>query len=171
MTLIELLTMIGMFVCGWFGAAVGSRFGILGLALGAIAGGAIGIVCGITLAFVGVLFAPRSKKADQHSTTIVPGQPTNANQEPLTTSADPENDIRRLCPELRNIAQSELAAGNRVCEASRLGDFFVVWLAMPFRHKPADLPPSVEFREVNDPHYWKAEYVHHAARQILACKF
>ena len=86
-------------------------------------------------------------------------------------SSDPENDIHLLCTELRTIAEAELAAGNLVAEASRLGDYFIVWLAGPFRHKPEQLPPDVKFREVNDPHWWKAEYVHEPTKHVLACKF
>jgi hypothetical protein len=82
--------------------------------------------------------------------------------------------IESLCPELRALAEAELSAGNAVVE-SRAGlygnDAVLVLLRSEFRARPAILPAGVEYRLVNDPHWWKAEYFHAATRHCLACGF
>ena len=79
-----------------------------------------------------------------------------------------------LCPELRELLQAELAAGNAVVEY-RTGlyaaDAVLVLLAKAFRARPTKLPTGVEYREVNDPHWWKAEYYRSATKHCIACRF
>jgi hypothetical protein len=36
----------------------------------------------------------------------------------------------------------------------------LVLFRYPFRTKPAAVPEGLTYREVNDPHWWKEEYVH-----------
>lgn len=78
-----------------------------------------------------------------------------------------------MCPELRGLLAAELAAGNTVVEA-RTGMYgasaVLVLLSGPFRSRPARLPAGVEYRELNDPHWWKADYFHAATRDCLACR-
>jgi hypothetical protein len=87
----------------------------------------------------------------------------------------PEQDANpRLCPELQALLNAELAAGNAVVEY-RTGlyaaDAVLVLLAKAFRARPRDLPAGVEYREVNDPHWWKAEYFRTATKHCIACRF
>lgn len=79
-----------------------------------------------------------------------------------------------FCPELRGLLDAELAAGNAVAETHRGWNdptAIVVLLAFPFRAKPETLPSGVVFREVNDPHWWLAEYAHSPTNHLLACRF
>ena len=87
----------------------------------------------------------------------------------------PDADLlARLCPELRILLDAELAAGNRVVETFGgwpvAGAVFVM-LAEPFRKRSVTLPADVVFREINDPHWWKAEYDHEPTHHVLACRF
>ena len=80
--------------------------------------------------------------------------------------------LARLCPPLAALLQAELDAGNRVVETSTQWPTpLSIWLARPFLCPPAKLPEGVTYRDVNDPHYWKAEYVHEPTRHMLACRF
>jgi hypothetical protein len=81
-----------------------------------------------------------------------------------------EARIVRLCPALREIVETEVAAGNGVAETWE-GWGFVVMLRAPFllRHSPrAD---EIEYRDVDDPHHWKSEFHCKAHAQTVACRF
>ncbi|MBL9198957.1 MAG: hypothetical protein JNL39_00565 [Opitutaceae bacterium] len=81
--------------------------------------------------------------------------------------------LRRLSPELRELLDAELAVGNAIADAGpglRGKDSVLVLLAQPFRATPAALPPGVQHRVLNDPHWWQAEYVHAASGHCLACR-
>jgi hypothetical protein len=82
--------------------------------------------------------------------------------------------LHGLCPELRLLLDAELAAGNRVAETGAgwpNPSSILVMLAHPFRCTPSSLPPGVEYLEVNDTHWWKAEYHHLPTGHLLACRF
>jgi hypothetical protein len=84
------------------------------------------------------------------------------------------NHLADLAQELRELLEDELAAGNRVVETYRgwpAQNSIFVMLARPFTRKPDPLPFGVVFREINDTHYWRAEYEHQEKRHILACGF
>lgn len=85
-----------------------------------------------------------------------------------------QEHLDRLCPELAELLRAELAAGNRVVDTSegwpQAASVFV-GLALPFRHRPTSLPPGVVYRDVNDAHWWKAEYEHEPSGHLLTCKF
>ncbi len=86
---------------------------------------------------------------------------------------DPRH-VAELCPELRTLLEAELAAGNRISDThkgSPTPDAIYVALAMPFKLAPEVLPRGVVFREVNDPHWWKAQYEHVPTRHLLVCHF
>jgi hypothetical protein len=64
---------------------------------------------------------------------------------------------------------AELTAGNWISETwERWG--FVVLLAAPFlvNHDRGD---ELQYRAVDDPHYWKAEYTCPVHDQAVACRF
>jgi hypothetical protein len=80
--------------------------------------------------------------------------------------------LAKLCADLSPILKAEIAKRNRVTEASRGYPGAVnVWLSSPFRTKPAKLPAHVVHRDVNDPHYWLAEYSCTKHNHFLACGF
>ena len=89
------------------------------------------------------------------------------------TLVDPKH-LAALAQALRVLLEDELSSGNRVVE-THYGwpekDSIVVLLERPFTRKPDPLPDGVVFREVNDPHWWKAEYEHQGTRHILACRY
>jgi hypothetical protein len=75
-----------------------------------------------------------------------------------------------MAPPLQAILEAELARGNRIAE---VGDWpphcrLLIVLAQPF-HAIYPLAKGMEFREIGDPHYWKAEYT--LAGECLACRF
>jgi hypothetical protein len=73
-------------------------------------------------------------------------------------------------PELRRILELELAAGNSVVETwSGFGNG--VLLAEPFKRKHSFSSATLEYREVDDPHYWRAEYRVRGLDEFVACRF
>lgn len=92
----------------------------------------------------------------------------------IVSSLSEETATERLSPDMRRVLEAELAAGNAV-EEYRSGlygpDAVLVLLAKAFRTPPPALPPGAEYREVNDPHWWKAEYYWSATKHCIACRF
>ena len=84
-----------------------------------------------------------------------------------------QEHIDRLCPELAQLLATELAAGNKIVQTGCglvKPDGVVVGLGKPFRAAPAVLPLGVVYREVNDPHWWKAELVHEPSGDLIFCR-
>lgn len=78
-------------------------------------------------------------------------------------------DALGLCPKLRAIVDTEVAAGNRIVETWTDWGTGVL-LAQPFlQEHPTD--DSIQFRVEGDPHYWKDEYACDALKQLVACRF
>jgi RimJ/RimL family protein N-acetyltransferase len=80
--------------------------------------------------------------------------------------------LGRLHPALQTLLRAELEAGNEVLETGGGwpdADSVFVRVKHPFRARPASLPDGVEYLELNDPHWWKAEYGTRSPRHILAC--
>lgn len=78
----------------------------------------------------------------------------------------------QLSKEMKHILQSELEAGNRVQETYRgwvSEDHIFVFLEYPFRSQYQF--PGIQYRDVDDPHYWKAEYDDARNHQTIACDF
>ena len=82
--------------------------------------------------------------------------------------------LDRLSPPLRPLLEAELAAGNEVqdfgADFPRPGSF-LVRLKRKFRAIPAELPAGVVYRELNDVHWWQAEYEHTPSGHYLVCGF
>ena len=82
--------------------------------------------------------------------------------------------VEKLCPPLRSILQSELAAGNEISDThdgwGREG-VVLVGLKQPFLTKPPRLLGGVVHHDVDDPHWWKEEYVHESTGHLLVCRF
>lgn len=80
--------------------------------------------------------------------------------------------IKGLHPSLRTILNEEIRRGNKISETSAgwpTEHSLLVILKKPF-HKKYKVDET-EFRDINDPHYWKAEYVVSHAEHVLACRF
>ena len=83
--------------------------------------------------------------------------------------------VAKFSGELREILDLELAAGNRIRETWEGGwphvGVVAVSLSRPFLSPIRRSSARLEFRDVDDPHYWKAEYYDAAANQLLVCGF
>ncbi len=76
---------------------------------------------------------------------------------------------------LQVILKEETKAGNEIVEISK-GDWpeknaTFIFLKKPFLTPIRHNLPNVEYRLINDPHYWKAEYHHQQSNVLLCCKF
>jgi hypothetical protein len=77
-----------------------------------------------------------------------------------------------MAASLQAILDAELVAGNVVAEVSDWPpkcELFVL-LRRPFARRYA-ADGGLQFAEVNDSHYWKAEYRFDGGVQVLACGF
>ena len=86
---------------------------------------------------------------------------------------DPKH-IEQLEGHLMKILQSELADGNKVVETAAgwpTLETIIVFLEKPFQNSYDTENNEVDYFEVNDPHYWKAEYRNKNNNQVLACRF
>ena len=86
--------------------------------------------------------------------------------------------IESLSDGLKTILSAELAAGNRIREtykgtfASLTGDEgVIVFLSQEFKTEIRNDIKGIIYLEVNDRHYWKAEYSDRLHNQSLACGF
>jgi RimJ/RimL family protein N-acetyltransferase len=79
--------------------------------------------------------------------------------------------LSALHPALVDLLRAELAAGNEIVETGGGWpdpDSVFVRVRYPFRARPDSLPGGVQYLELNDPHWWKAEYNTRSPRHILA---
>ena len=86
-----------------------------------------------------------------------------------------EKHIEMLSAPLHEILMNELDLGNKVAE-TYVGELFVkqglfILLEKPFLTEIKTDILGIEFREVNDPHYWKSEYHDEKLNHVLACRF
>ena len=72
---------------------------------------------------------------------------------------------------LQSILDAELARGNEIAEITDWPPVchLLVILRKPF-HDSYSLP-DVEYEQINDSHYWQAEYRFMGGKQTLACRF
>lgn len=73
---------------------------------------------------------------------------------------------------LTKILNQEFELGNEIAETSKGWPdekTIIIFLKKPFMSKYTF--ENVEYRNVDDPHLWKAEYVDHLTKHVLACKF
>lgn len=80
--------------------------------------------------------------------------------------------LQSLHPPLRTLLEAELQAGNELAETGGGWpdkESVFVRLRQPFRVKHQSLPDGVRYVELNDPHWWKAEYSFGKPVHILAC--
>lgn len=85
-----------------------------------------------------------------------------------------EEAKEKLQPALKEILEAELKAGNtfkEACTGWPDDETLQVFLRKPFKTPIRKDIPGVEYREVNDPHYWKSEYWDEGNRQMVADNF
>jgi hypothetical protein len=78
-----------------------------------------------------------------------------------------------ISPRLRSILDEEIARGNQIVETFRgwpNPKSLILCLEKEFL-SPVAKTEGIEYRKVDDPHYWKAEYHDPAEDHTLACKF
>ena len=79
--------------------------------------------------------------------------------------------LEKLHPLLKEILRREITAGNEVAETGGGWpdrDSVFVRLRDPFRTDRSVLPSGVQYTELNDPHWWKAEFSTASPKHILA---
>jgi hypothetical protein len=84
--------------------------------------------------------------------------------------------INELSLPLKEILKKELNSGNRVIETSKSEwsngkNILMIFLAAPFATKYDFDPDVLVYNELNDPHYWKAEYYDIKNNCVLACSY
>lgn len=72
--------------------------------------------------------------------------------------------------ELNEILNAELARGNEVAEASAWPPKCNNLVILKRRFHKSYIFESLEYRKINDPHYWYAEYSTINSVECLACK-
>ena len=83
--------------------------------------------------------------------------------------------IDKLSSEMKQILDAEIQAGNEIKETYQGGfskvsdDHVFVFLKYPFKGQ-YDVS-GICYREINDPHYWKAEYDDDINHQTIACNY
>ena len=92
----------------------------------------------------------------------------------LKIEQDKKNHISRLNSDLSIILEKEISAGNKVDETSSewpIPDAIFILLEKPFITDINDRPDNVEYTEMTDTRYWKAELFETNSKHILACRF
>lgn len=82
--------------------------------------------------------------------------------------------LESLHPKLRNILDHELNAGNEIREISAgwpKPTSILVILKYAFKAASTSSTDGLVYKELNDPHYWFAEFLHEGTNQIVACSF
>lgn len=80
--------------------------------------------------------------------------------------------LKQFCEILARILREEVEKGNRIVETASgwpRPETIIVFLAKPFIGDYRHLP--LTYTDVNDSHYWKADYSDEQSGHILACKF
>jgi len=77
-----------------------------------------------------------------------------------------------ISPLIEKILKSELNRGNSIVESSKgwpERKSTLIILKLPF-HKKYTFE-NIEYKDINDPHYWKEEYYDKDFLQTIACRF
>lgn len=78
----------------------------------------------------------------------------------------------QVSPAIKKILEKELKGGNTIAETSKgwsSENSLLIILQNPFQKRYRWT--GLEYTHVNDPHYWKEEYLDKKNSQTLACKF
>ena len=109
---------------------------------------------------------------EQH---IIFNEKTTEEQIKVINEIIKNNKLSKLNNELEKILYNELKAGNEIREIS-VGGFgdekhLYIFLNKTFITKVVRNYNNVKYIEVNDIHYWKAEYTDLVNKQTIACFF
>ena len=78
----------------------------------------------------------------------------------------------KMAEPLQRILDAELAKGNEIVEVADWPPKCRLLVILRSRFHDDYLPlAEVEYAEINDPHYWQAEYDFRGGQQTLACGF
>ena len=78
--------------------------------------------------------------------------------------------VKLLKQPLLNLLMEELLLGNEIAEVFSDQTLYVI-LEKPFLSPIRTDLQNISYNEVNDPHYWKAEYFDRQNWHVLACKY
>jgi RimJ/RimL family protein N-acetyltransferase len=141
--------------------------------------GSLGIRMMLEFAFVNLrLAAVEAKPRDAAARALLEKNGFRHDGDPRRWTIDPDRwrshrdapALARLTSSLRTLLDAELAAGNEIVETGTGwpdADSVFVRLRLPFRARPASLPAGVSYLELNDPHWWRAEYNTAKPRHLL----
>jgi hypothetical protein len=89
-----------------------------------------------------------------------------------------QNVVNGFVGVLKTILELELKAGNKIAETYESKDSkfpmpnaTMIFLKQSFKTPVQKNLENIEFRDINDPHYWKAEYFDKENIQFLCCGF
>ena len=102
----------------------------------------------------------------EHSSMGLPGNPPRCDRAARALLIASHRLL--FCPAMNAIIDSELRNGNAILETSKgwpKDKSVFVRLARPVR---AETPDGMDRRDVNDPHYWKAEIYNHRSGHTIA---
>jgi len=83
-----------------------------------------------------------------------------------------QEHIDEFSEALKIILNAEIERGNEIVETSKgwaNEDTIIIFLKMPFLG--IYQAENIDYRNIDDRHYWKAEYTDKLTKHILACKF
>jgi hypothetical protein len=83
-----------------------------------------------------------------------------------------QEHIENFSKPLTEILDAEITLGNKIAETSKgwpKPEMIIIFLTRPFLGDYKRL--NIGYRELNDPHYWKAEYFDDVNQHVLACPF
>lgn len=78
----------------------------------------------------------------------------------------------KISQSIEAILKAEITHGNKIIESSKgwpEKESTLILLEQPFRKKYSI--DKLQFKVLNDPHYWKEEYYDSNNKQTLACRF
>lgn len=77
-----------------------------------------------------------------------------------------------ICPRIKKILDCEIENGNSISEISTSWPEEVsVFIIMDKPFSQVYNIEGLEYTNLNDPHYWKEDYLDKEYMQIIACKF
>ena len=91
------------------------------------------------------------------------------------TNQNPSMEIilkYEISPSIETLLKAEIKTGNEVAEISKgwpKQNSVLIIMKKPFIKKYTI--EGLEYRDVNDPHYWKEDYFDKTSLQTIACRF
>lgn len=80
-------------------------------------------------------------------------------------------DVRFEDKALNALLRAELTAGNVVAEVTSWPPKCERLIILTYRFLECPVGNDLLYREINDPHYWLAEFEAENGREVLACRF